>query len=156
MPVRSLWGCREEIIEAATHGPHPGDGLWFPKPLRYGEQAYFASEAVYDQRDDHVDERFWVDVEIDHHGIARGRLLYGHKLPIRGLTIRIKFDDEFLPEAVWWYAELTVNERWVQPPAGDRHRLPAARKRSPTHVHRACLSAAGALWLAFCWPMMKK
>ena len=66
--------------------------LWFPKPLKYGEQAYFASEAVYDQSDD-GEQKDWIDVEVDHHGIARGRLLYAQKLPIRGLTIRIKFDD---------------------------------------------------------------
>ena len=83
--------------------------LWFPQPLRYGEKAYFASEAVYEQGATIPVGPFVVDVEIDHHGIARGRLLYGQKLPIRGLTIRIKFDDGHPPEAVWWYAETTQN-----------------------------------------------
>jgi hypothetical protein len=123
MPVRSVWGCREEIVEPERSGRAPMTRLWFPQPLRYGEQAYFASEAVYGLCGDPVEDNSWVDVEVDHHGIARGRLLYAQKLPIRGLTIRIKFDEEFLPEAVWWYAEMTENERNVQPPTGDRHLL---------------------------------
>ncbi len=123
VPVRCIWGCREEIIKSERAGHAPVTRLWFPQPLKYGEQAYFASEAVFDQADDPGDEPDWVDVEVDHHGIARGRLLYSQKLPFRGLTIRIKFDDGFLPEAVWWYAELTEGERYVQPPPGDRHLL---------------------------------
>jgi len=155
VPVRSLWGCREEIMEPQRMGHSPVTRLWFPKPLKYGEQAYFASEAVFDQCDDPIDQRFWVDVEIDHHGIARGRLLYGHKLPIRGLTIRIKFDDEFLPEAVWWYAELTVNERWVQPPAGDRRLLPLVGNAvQHTFTEHVCQPREH-YGLAFCWPMKK-
>lgn len=124
VPVRSVWGCREEIVEPRHHGHFPVTRLWFPEPLQYGEQAYFASEAVFDQGDDTDDEKYWIDVEVDHHGIARGRLLYAQKLPIRGLTIHIKFDGTFLPETVWWYAELTESERYGQPQAGDRHILP--------------------------------
>ena len=52
-----------------------------------------------------------------------GRLLHKHKLPISGLTIRVRFDDDFLPEAAWWYAELTESGRYEQPPPGDRHLL---------------------------------
>lgn len=124
VPVRSVWGCREEIVQPERLGYAPVTRLWFPEALKYGEQAYFASEAIFDLGDEPVDEKYWIDVEIDHHGIARGRLLYGQSLPIRGLTIRIRFDDEFLPEAVWWYAELTESERDTQPPRGDRRLLP--------------------------------
>ena len=123
VPVRSLWGCRGEIMAPLRPADVPVTRLWFPQPLRYGEQAHFASEAVYDHQDDHPGGPFVVDVEIDHHGIARGRLLYGQKLPIRGLTIRITFDDDYPPEAVWWYAETTQSGRYAQPPAGDRHLL---------------------------------
>jgi hypothetical protein len=123
VPVRSVWGCREEIVEPHRRSHVPVTRLWFSRPLRYGDQAYFASEAVFDHVDDQSDGQFWVDVEIDHLGIARGRLLYGQKLPIRGLTIRIKFDEGVLPEAVWWYAELTESERYNQPDVGDRHLL---------------------------------
>jgi len=155
-PVRAVWGCREEIVEPERAGHAPVTRLWFPKPLRYGEQAYFASEAVFDQRDDPAeDERYWVDVEIDHHGIARGRLLYGQKLPIRGLTIRIRFDDGFLPEAVWWYAELTENERFVQPPTGDRHLLPPLGNAvQHTFTEHVCQPREH-YGLAFSWPMRK-
>lgn len=120
VPARSVWGCREEIIESARAGHAPVTRLWFPKPLKYGEQAYFASEIVFDEGD-HAE---WVDVEVDHHGVAQGRLLHAQKLPISGLTIRIRFDNHVLPEAAWWYAELTESERYVQPPPGDRHLLP--------------------------------
>ena len=119
VPVRSVWGCQEEISNRNARDM-TGDRLWFPRPLKYGEQAYFASEAVFNESD----HQEWVDVEVDHHGIARGRLLYTHQLPISGLTIRITFDNGFFPEAAWWYAELTESERYVQPRPGDRHLLP--------------------------------
>ena len=51
--------------------------LWFPEPLKYGEQAYFASETVFDEGE-HAE---WVDVEVDHHGIAPGRLLHSTSCP---------------------------------------------------------------------------
>jgi len=155
IPTRSVWGCRDEIVDSRRAGHAPVTRLWFPKPLKYGEQAYFASEAVLDEEGDPTDERFWVDVEVDHHGIARGRLLYGQKLPIRGLTIRIKFDDDFLPEAVWWYAELTVNERWIQPPANDRHLLPLVGNAVQyTFTEHVCQPREH-YGLAFSWPVKK-
>jgi hypothetical protein len=119
-PARSVWGCRQEIVESARAGHAPVTKLWFPEPLRYGEQAYFASEIVFDEGE-HAE---WVDVEVDHYGIAPGRLLHKSKLPISGLTIRIRFDDAFLPEAAWWYAECTESERYVQPRPGDRRLVP--------------------------------
>jgi hypothetical protein len=151
--VRSVWGCREEIVEPKRPGHVPVTRLWFPKPLKYGEQVYFASEAVFDQRDDPGYEKDWVDVEIDHHGIARGRLLYAQKLPIRGLTIRVKFDVNFLPDAVWWYAELTENERYVQPPAGHRRLLPLLGSAvQHTFTEHVCQPREH-YGLAFSWPV---
>ena len=153
MPVRSVWGCQEEIVEPERSGHAPVTRLWFPEPLRYGEQAYFASEAVYGQRNDPVEDNTWVDVEVDHHGIARGRLLYAQKLPIRGLTIRIKFDAEFLPEAVWWYAEMTENERYAQPPTGDRHLLPLHGSAVQyTFTEHVCQPREH-YGIAYSWPM---
>jgi hypothetical protein len=153
VPVRGVWGCREEIVEPRHHGHAPVTRLWFPEPLKYGEQAYFASEEVLEPSDDADDEKYWVDVEVDHHGIARGRLLYAQKLPIRGLTIRIRFDNTFLPEAVWWYAELTENGRYVQPPPGDRHILPLIGNAvQHTFTEHVCQPREH-YGIAFCWPM---
>lgn len=118
--VRALWGCRAEPIEPLRLGGPTETRLWFPRPLQRGEQHYFASEII----DEEVDEeRLWVDVNIDHHGISRGRTLYGQRLPTSGLTIRIRFDKQAVPEAAWWYAEATERERHDRPPPGDERLL---------------------------------
>jgi hypothetical protein len=44
-------------------------------------------------------------------------------VPISGLTIRVMFDNDHLPEACWWYAEQTERERRQRPPDGDHHLL---------------------------------
>lgn len=120
VPVRALWGCRAEFIEPSRPGLPAVTRLWFPSPLQRGQKAHFASEALFDEYS--TEDRHWIDVDIDHHGIAKGRLLYGGRLPVGGLTIRVRFDEACLPEAVWWYAELNVRERYDRPPPGD-HRL---------------------------------
>ena len=151
VPVRGVWGCTEEVIESERAAPVTR--LWFPKPLTYSEQAYFASEMTFDHADDGDDHQpYWVDVEVDHHGIAPGRLLHAQNVPIRGLTIRIKFDDHFPPEAAWWYAELTEDERYVQPPAGDRHLLPVIGNAvQHTFTEHVCQPREH-YGLAFSWP----
>jgi hypothetical protein len=148
VPARSVWGCREQIIESERAGHAPVTRLWFPEPLKYGEQAYFASEMVFEEGD----PEDWVDVEVDHHGIAPGRLLHRHKLPIGGLTIRVRFDNDFLPEAAWWYAELTESERYVQPPPRDRHLLSVMGGAVQyTFVEHLC-EPREHYGLAFSWP----
>jgi hypothetical protein len=114
VPVQALWGCEAEQVPSA-----PGEPiltrLHFPAPLLRGQRHYFASEAF--ARD--VDtERHAIDVEVDHHGIAPGRRLHD-SLPISGLTIRIIFDKEDLPEALWWYADMTEREKRTRPGTGD-------------------------------------
>jgi hypothetical protein len=121
--VRALWGCRDEFVPAADPDQPAVSHLWFPRPLTAGQQAHFASEFLFDPEADpeqgSPSDRRWIDVDIDHHGIAPGALLYGDQFPIRGLTIRIVFDQAYLPEAVWWYAEVSERERYDRPPAGD-------------------------------------
>ena len=78
------------------------------------------SEVVYD--DNQGDLLGWHNVDIDHYGIEAGELRDG-LWPVRGLTIRIKFDSDSLPSAVWWYAELNESERYVEPPVGSPRRL---------------------------------
>lgn len=121
VPVRALWGCRAEPVRPTSGGQPPETRLRFPAPLRKGEKAHFASETV--PSEIVADERHWLDVDIDHHGIPRGKTLYDGRLPTRGLTIRVVFDAGHVPEAAWWYAELTERERYDQPPGGDPHLL---------------------------------
>jgi hypothetical protein len=115
VPTHALWGCRAEQVPG-----HPGTLLRFPRPLRRGEQVHFVSEVVYD--DNQGDLLGWHNVDIDHYGIEAGELRDG-LWPVRGLTIRIKFESDSLPSAVWWYAELNESERYVEPPVGSPRRL---------------------------------
>ncbi|MEV6826906.1 hypothetical protein [Amycolatopsis sp. NPDC051102] len=119
LPVQAIWNCRL----VAVPGEHPGDPvmarLRFRKTLRQGESYSLVSEATDDRLDQ---ERRWINVDIDHHGIAAGtRDRRGE--PVAGLTIQVNFDPGRLPEACWWYAEQTEYERLRRPPAGDPHLL---------------------------------
>jgi hypothetical protein len=117
VPTRALWGCRAQHVD---DDGLPVTQLWFPRPLRPGERAHFVSEAVYEASED--DKRGWANVEVDHYGIDAGELRDG-VLPVRGLTIRVRFDRDYLPNAVWWYAELNELERYAEPPVGSPRRL---------------------------------
>ena len=116
-PLHALWGCRAEHVEKDGM---PVTYLWFPRPLRTGEQAHFVTETFYDAAVEDV--RGWANVDIDHYGIEPGELRDG-VLPVKGLTIRIRFDRDFPPTAAWWYAETNERERYVQPPVGSPRRL---------------------------------
>jgi hypothetical protein len=119
IPVTALWGCRV----VASPGAHPGDPvtarLRFRRTLRRGERHTFVSEALDGELDE---ERRWLNVDIDHHGIMPGVCAPGGK-PIAGLTMQINFDENCLPAACWWYAEQLEFERTRQPPDGDPHLL---------------------------------
>nr|WP_225956154.1 hypothetical protein [Amycolatopsis lexingtonensis] len=115
IPVRPLWNCRLDDPVLSRSGETLITKLRFPRPLLRGESHLFASEAI----DDHItEERRWVNVEVDHHGIAPGQLVHGH-VPVSGLTIRIRFDEAELPTACWWYAEQTERQRLTPPRQGD-------------------------------------
>ncbi|MFI5586573.1 hypothetical protein ACIA5G_16145 [Amycolatopsis sp. NPDC051758] len=120
IPVTALWACRL----VTSPGSHPGDPmvarLRFRRTLRRGERYAFASEALDGELDE---ERCWVNVDVDHHGIAPG-VCAPDSRPVAGLTIQITFDEKCLPEACWWYAEQTEYERRCRPPDGDAHLLP--------------------------------
>ncbi|WP_245783202.1 hypothetical protein [Amycolatopsis sacchari] len=119
VPVRDLWGCRAEPLRSP-----PGEPsltlLRFPRALKRGESHWFSSEAIDSNT---KEERLWVNVEVDHHGIAPGRL-HQSQVPVAGLTIRIKFQEGYLPESCWWYAEQTERERRIRPPDGDPRLIP--------------------------------
>jgi len=117
VPAKALWGCRAEHL---SEDGLPVTRLCFPRPLQCGEQAHFGAEVVFET--DPNDPRGWASVDIDSYGVDAGELR-DDLLPVSGLTIRIRFDDDSLPTAVWWYAELNDRERHVEPPAGSPRRL---------------------------------
>jgi hypothetical protein len=147
VPVQALWGCRPEFIESRDRPAVTR--LWFPRPLRKGEQAHFASEVI----DENItEERFWIDVDVDHHGIAPGELHRDGVVPVSGLTIRVRFDEGFIPDKIWWYAELNERERYDPPPLGDHHYVDIVdNDASHTFVGLACQPREH-YGLAFKWP----
>lgn len=120
IPVTALWACRL----VTSPGVQPGDPvrarLRFRRPLRQGERYSFVSEALDGELDE---ERLWINVDVDHHGIAPGMCAPDGR-PVAGLTLQIAFDDQCVPETCWWYAEQTEYERRCRPPDGDPHLLP--------------------------------
>lgn len=152
VPVQALWGCRADFVKPSRPGLPAVTRLWFPSSLQRCQQAHFASEAVFDFDEGSGEDRDWINVDIDHHGIARGRLLYDDRLPVRGLTIRVRFDETCLPEAVWWYAELNESERYEKPPPGDSRLLTIINNDvQHTFTDRVC-EPRESYGLAFSWP----
>jgi hypothetical protein len=147
VPVRALWGCHAEPLVPSRRGEPALTRLRFPRKLRLGEKHWFSSEAI----DENVtEERRWVNVEVDHHGIAPGRL-HHDRLPVEGLTIRIRFDEGYLPDACWWYEEQTERERRVKPLAGENRLLPLKGDTvEHTFVHRC--HPRGHYGVSLLWP----
>lgn len=137
IPVRALWNCRL----VASPGAHAGDPvlarLRFRRKLQRDEHYSFMSEAV----DGHLgEERKWINVDVDHHGVAPA-----------GLTIRVNFDEQYLPEACWWYAEQLEVERLRRPPSGDP-RLLDVGDGFVQHTFEGCCHPREEYGIAFRWP----
>lgn len=118
VPVKALWGCEAKRVPSARGEPVL-TRLYFPTALRRGQRHYFSSEAV---AGNIATERHAIDVEVDHHGIAPGVRLHD-SMPISGLTIRIIFDKTELPDALWWYADVTDREKSTRPEPDDNRWL---------------------------------
>ncbi|WP_410640127.1 hypothetical protein [Amycolatopsis sp. lyj-346] len=137
IPVAALWNCRLAVAPGKYPGEPPTARLCFGRKLRSEQPYSFLSEAV----DGHLDEeRRWINVKVDHHGVAEA-----------GLTIRVTFDEECLPEACWWYAEQLEVERLRQPPAGDP-RLLAVGNGFVQHTFEARCHPREEYGIAFRWP----
>ncbi|RSM57617.1 hypothetical protein DMH03_30230 [Amycolatopsis sp. WAC 01376] len=146
LPVKGIFGCRVETWPGAQPGDPMVVDLRFPKPLRKGERHEFISLACDDDLDE---ERCWVNVDVDHHGIAT-REMDGEGKVTGGLSVSITFDD-CVPEACWWYAEQTEYERMVRPPAGDR-RLLEIRRGVVEHTFLEPCHPREEYGIAFRWP----
>lgn len=145
--VNAIWNCRAEPLPFTPRGPVLSR-LYFPQALGEGEQHYFSSEIV---SDDVADERPYVNVEVDHFGIAAGRLT-PDGIPIAGLTIRIKFQEGNFPEAAWWYAEVTETERFNRPPDGDPRRLHWTSQGCLQHTFTQSCEPRENYGVAWVWP----
>ncbi|AUI64506.1 hypothetical protein B1H26_39050 [Amycolatopsis sp. BJA-103] len=148
IPVKAIFGCRVETLPGAQPGDPLVLELRFPKPLRNGECHEFISLACDDDLDE---ERKWINVDIDHHGIAPG-VVDGDGRVTGGLSISITFDD-CVPDACWWYAEQTEYERMVRPPAGDRHLL-EIRQGVVEHTFLESCHPREEYGIAFRWPQL--
>lgn len=147
VPVRALWGCAPEQLPS-----QPGEliltRLWFPTPLLRGQRHYFSSEAVGARL---LPERRAINVEVDHHGIAPGRRMHG-QVPTQGLTIRICFDPTALPEAVWWYADVTERERFRRPVPGDPQWVKISSQGVAEHTFAEPCQPLANYGLSIGWP----
>jgi hypothetical protein len=148
-PARALWGCEAEVVDS-SHPHWPSTFLRFPQPLMRGQSAHFASEVI--AVDDH-EERWWVDVHVDHQGIAHGEIARDGLVPVQGLAIRIRFAADCIPEAVWWYAQMSEADRYVIP-EDDDPRLLAVVGRDVQYTFTESDCRPGQHYgLAFRWPL---
>lgn len=146
-PVKGIWACRPVVRRTGRQDDPIAARLRFRKVLRSGDRYSFVSETW-----DHEleEQRWWINVAVDHHGIAPG-LLDEARRPAAGLTIQVTFDERCLPEACWWYAEQIEVERLKRPPAGDPHLLEIGDGFAE-HTFTDPCQPRGNYGIAFAWP----
>ncbi|WP_410632846.1 hypothetical protein [Amycolatopsis sp. cmx-4-83] len=147
LPVKAIWACRL-VVRSPVHSDDPiAARLRFRRVLRRGDRYSFVSETW----DDELEERRrWINVVVDHHGIAPGSL-DDHGRPVAGLTMQVAFDDHCLPEACWWYAEQVEIERLTRPQTGDP-RLLEVGDGFAEHTFTEPCQPSGDYGIAFTWP----
>jgi hypothetical protein len=149
VPVRALWGCKAERMPS-----RPGDPvltrLVFPVPLQRGQRHFFSSEAVAGKRV-RADRRA-INVEVDHHGIAPGQRLH-NVVPVAGLTVRVRFDVDELPEGVWWYADVTERERYTRPEPGDERWVSVSSQGYAEHTFTDPCQPLAHYGVSIAWPV---
>lgn len=148
VPVRAIWGCRAERLPSSPGKPIL-TRLHFPVALQRGQRHYFSSEAM--AGDLARSDRLAINVEIDHHGIAPGKRLHD-AVPISGLTIRVRFDENDVPEACWWYAEVTERERYDRPDPGDDRWLAISPQGMVEHTFAGPCQPLANYGISFGWP----
>jgi hypothetical protein len=146
-PVRAIWGCRAERLRSSPGKPIL-TRLHFPTPLQQGQRHFFSSEAMADGLV--KTERSAINVEIDHHGVAPGKRLH-NAVPVSGLTIRVRFDEDDIPEACWWYADVTERERYERPGPGDDRELAISPQGMVEHTFSEPCQPLANYGLAFAW-----
>ncbi|MGW4065264.1 hypothetical protein ACWEGE_43730 [Amycolatopsis sp. NPDC004747] len=147
LPVKAIWACRLVLRRAAGSDDPTAARLRFRKVLRRGDRYSFVSETW----DDELEERrCWINVDVDHQGIAPG-IVDGDGRPIAGLTMQVAFEEHCLPQACWWYVEQTEIERIVPPAAGDPRVLEVG-DGFVEHTFAERCQPGGSYGIAFKWP----
>lgn len=147
VPTTALWGCRAEPVSSGPDEPL-FTRLWFPTPLRRGQRHFFSSEVF----PGNVGPRRAIDVEVDHYGIAPGGRAHD-SIPVSGLTIRISFDLNDLPDAVWWYSDVAERDRYVRPSAGDNRWLEMTSLGHVEHTFAQACQPRAHYGLSISWPI---
>jgi hypothetical protein len=73
-------------------------------------------------------------------------------MPIQGLTIRVKFDLDDIPEACWSYGEVTERERYESPPPGDDRWLTINPQGMVEHTFAEPCQPLANYGIGFSWP----
>jgi hypothetical protein len=94
--------------------------VFFPEPLRKGQDHHFAIEVEHLITDD--DDTPLVELEVTCQGIAALERT-DDGWPTRGLSMRLQFETGAYPAAAWWFAKTSDFKRFDRPPDGDPHRL---------------------------------
>lgn len=111
--------------------------MYCPKPLKRGEQWFFASQVSHQQG---AGEDPVVEIQVTSHGIAAG-----------GLTLRVQFDEGFFPTAVWWFADVPEHRQLAKPPSSDPHRLRCSPFGYVEHTFGAACRPLGRYGLGWEW-----
>lgn len=147
LPVKPIWACRLVTRRGAQLDDVAAASLRFRKVLRRGDRYQFVSETWNDDLENH---HCWINVDVDHHGIAPGAADEGGR-PVAGLTMQVTFDQFCLPAACWWYADHTERERLTRPATGDPHLIPIG-DGFVEHTFTDACQPRGNYGFAFEWP----
>jgi hypothetical protein len=142
--ITNAWGCE---VHPVQHEPHSETlaHLVFPR-LSRGDTHWFATELVADHQA--LDERPWVNVPVNNHGIARGQRT-SEGVPVQGLTVRLVYDPKLAPVVAWFYTD--AMDRTTPPPASDPRILPIGSGMIGHTFTDACVPR-DEVGIAFRWP----
>ncbi|MFI5960151.1 hypothetical protein [Cryptosporangium sp. NPDC051539] len=137
-----VWGCHAEAVPFVPHGEVIAR-LFFD-PLVQGERHWLASELLSSGT---PDERPWVNVPVNNHGIAAGERTEDG-VPIRGLTVRVVFDSSHQPTRVWYYSD---PEDRTDPPTTGEERSLSIKNGLVSHTFANPCEPRDQVGIAFRW-----
>jgi hypothetical protein len=110
--------------------------MLFPHTLAPGEKLFFSSEVSGQRNDVPI-----VEIQVSGQGIRE-----------RGLTLRLQFEQDDQPDAVWWFAECLDSERFRRPPDGDGRRLTPSWNGYVEHTFSQAGKPSMKYGVAWAWP----